>query len=152
MAKIDKTITDKEWYQMYWNYFELMSQQRLKMLNYYISIEIVLFGGMFTLLQLKTRMLWAEYIVSFAISFMSLMFAGIDFRNKTVIHKCEELLSWMESWYNNDRVVPGLIDYVNKWDEDSIFRMTYSKWFFIQFLLIGITGIVFAWMLYTNKL
>lgn len=44
-------------------------------------------------------MKWAEYMGCIAIIFMPIVFYGIDFRTKTIIHRCEELMKHMETRY-----------------------------------------------------
>ena len=151
MSRIDNTMSDKEWFMVYWNYFALMSKQRIEMLNFYISIEIVLFGGMFALLQLKARMHWAEYLVAFAIFFMSVIFGGIDYRTKIMIHKCEELMTHMEDKYKPFRFGADPIHYINK-KTDGIINISYSKWFILQFIIIGLTGFVLALMIFCGHI
>lgn len=164
MKKIDNTMTDKEWFNIYWNYFELMSNQRISMLNFYISIEIVLFGGLFTLLLLNSRMRWAEYLVSIAIVFMSIVFYGIDYRTKMMIHKCEKLMTNLEDKYKPFQFGADPIHYINSveengertpWHKDmvlSILNMSYSKWFNLIFLIIGFIGFALTIMLLLNMI
>ena len=147
MKKIDNSMTDKEWYHIYWSYFELMSGQRISMLNFYITIEVVLFGGIFALLQLQNRMKWAECLVALAIVLMSIVFYGIDYRTKTMIHRCEELMTRIEDRYKPYQFGADPIHYINK--KSNIWEhMTYSKWFTIQFIAIGGMGMALLIMLY----
>ena len=40
----DNTIDDKALLEYYWNYFELHSNQRMQMINFYITVEVVMIG------------------------------------------------------------------------------------------------------------
>ena len=151
MSVIDNSITDKEWYNIYWSYFELMSRQRISMLNFYISIEVVLFGGMFTLLQLQTRMHWAEYIVALSIVFMSILFYGLDLRTKSLIHKCEELMMDMEDKYKTIKSGSYPIHFINMQRKEHR-QLTYSDWFKMQFFIIGCIGLIISIMVYCGKI
>ena len=148
MNKKDDSIKNKDWYQFSWNYFVLMSNQRMQLLHFYMSIELVLFGGVFALLTLKNRIIWAEYVVSIMITLITVLFKGLDFRSKTMIHKCEHIMEEIEIAYQSKLVAPGLIQHVNEWDNEAVFKMTYSKWLDCQFFLIGIIGIVLLLLLY----
>lgn len=148
MRKIDNSMTDKEWFHVYWSYFDLMSRQRINMLNFYVTIEVVLFGGIFALFQLQNRMKWAEYLVAIAIVFMSVFFYGIDYRTKTMIHRCEELMTHMEDKYKSFQFGADPIHYIN--NSSRGLQMTYSKWFIIQFVAIGGIGIYIFIMIYSG--
>ena len=148
-GKADDSMNDKEWFQIYWNYFALMSGQRIQMINFYITIVVVLFGGFFTLISFDNRIHWAEYSVSLAIIFMSLTFFGIDYRTKTMIHKCEDLMVNIEKRYS-DVFGIGPIQYINEWKPNEKIHMTYSKWFSLQFAVIGATGLMLFLLLFKN--
>ena len=70
----DNTIDDKALLEYYWNYFELHSNQRMQMINFYITVEVVMIGGLFTLINFDERIRFAELFLSLAISFVSLIF------------------------------------------------------------------------------
>ena len=53
-------MDDKDWLDFYWKYFELHSSQRMQMINFYITVTIVLYGGLFALMQLTPRIPTAE--------------------------------------------------------------------------------------------
>ena len=57
-------ISESQWYTACWNYFSLLSDQRMKMLQYFISLEVFLAGAFITLISLESRILWAEIVVS----------------------------------------------------------------------------------------
>lgn len=132
-------ITDEVWLKICWNYFELMSRQRIQMIQFYIQIEIVLFGGFFALIQLKNRLHWAELVITSAVIFMSILFYGIDVRTKTFIHRCEDLMTEFGR-DNKEFIGNNPIQYLNDWDVNAKYRMTYSKWFVVQFWVIGAIG------------
>lgn len=152
----DGTMDNKEWYKVYWDYFSLMSSQRIQMVNFYITIEVALFGGFFFLLKLDYRMRWAEYAVAIAIVFISITFYGLDRRSKTMIHLCEDLMKSMEELYMDTlpeyrikKLLP--ITYING-AADTLFIMTYSKWFALQFIVIGSFGLLCIFSLFLGKI
>lgn len=46
----DNSIDKKTVLEFYWKYFELHSNQRMQMINFYITVEVVIFGALFTLI------------------------------------------------------------------------------------------------------
>lgn len=63
-----RIITDKEWLELSWNYFSLLSGQRMRMIDFYIVVEVALIGALFTMMGSDTRILWAECTVCAAIT------------------------------------------------------------------------------------
>ena len=148
----DGSMNDKEWYNTCWNYFVLMSNQRMQMINFYISIEIVLIGALFALMNFTVNIRWAEYVVATAIPFFSLMFYGLDFRTKKMIHICEEMMQSVEETYQGSKKQTCLpIHNMNKKSDQTI-CLSYSKLFFIQFIVIGLFGVSCIVMLITGKI
>ena len=142
--KSDGSLNDKEWYAFYWSYFELMSNQRMQIINFYISIEIVLVGAFFTLLNLKTRLEWMEYVVTATITFMSITFYGLDYRTKTLIHRCEQMMRELEEYYPHKTAFLPM-HYIN--NENKAQYLSYAKLFLIQYTVIGIFGVVCFFLL-----
>lgn len=149
----DDSITNKDWLDLSWNYFSLLSGQRMGMVDFYIVIEAALIGALFVLLTLEERMMWAECTVAVAITFISVTFFILDCRTKAMIHCCENIIMAFEKLYypegkedkkkdeNKEKIVLPFhyIDY--KTDKMRV-RMTYSKIFLVQYSVIGLFGVV----------
>lgn len=90
-------MDDKDWLNFYWKYFELHSSQRMQMINFYITVAIVLYGGLFALMQLTPRIPTAEYFVAFFIVLVTVCFRMLDHRTSELIHCCEERLKVLEN-------------------------------------------------------
>lgn len=123
------------------------------MINFYITIEVVLFGGFFTLLNLQNRIFWAEYINAFAISFISVIFMGLDYRTKKMIQWCEDCIKNLENKYENKFGQEFML--INKSEiltDSQTVRLTYSRWFYLQFCVIGLCGIVCLMMLLLGRI
>ena len=130
-------MTEKDWYSTSWDYFALLSGQRMKMIEFYITIELALVGAFMALVSIDQRLCWAEATVSILISIVSIVFCGLDHRTKTMIHECEDNMKSIE---NSD--VNGPITKVNDCKKAPI---TYTKWLrflYGLFFLIGIAGAV----------
>lgn len=133
-------ISYKEWLDLSWKHFELLSSQRMQMINFYITIEVVLVGALFTLMNQSKRLLWAECIVAIAITLISLFFFGMDWRTRSMIHWSEESIKYYERMgdvSNHDQAY--LMHYIES--KSKKVKVTYSKLLWIQFGCIGILGI-----------
>ena len=142
----DESMTNKDWLDLSWNYFSLLSGQRMGMIDFYIVIEVALVGALFALMALENRMLWAECTVAAAITFFSITFFVLDCRTKAMIHSCEEVIKDIEAMHypkkdknDNIRLPFHLVD--SKTDKMHV-RMTYSRVFLILFFAMGILGMV----------
>lgn len=139
----EKEITDKDWLELSWNYFSLLSGQRMGMMDFYIVVEVALIGALFTMMGNDTRILWAECTVCAAIALSSLAFFLLDYRTKTMIHCCEKIMSDIEEKYAPDKHKIKLpFHYIERKTEKAKIRITYSVVFRYLFLLIGGFGLV----------
>lgn len=136
-------ITDKEWLDLSWNYYSLLSGQRMGMIDFYIVIEVALIGALFTMMGIETRILWAECTVCAAIALSSLAFFLLDYRTKTMIHCCEKIMSDIEEKYAPDKHKIKLpFHFIERKTEKAKIRITYSVIFRFLFFLIGGFGVV----------
>lgn len=138
----DNTIDDKALLEYYWNYFELHSNQRMQMINFYITVEVVMIGGLFTLINFDERIRFAELFLSLAISFVSLIFWGLDIRTKSLIHWCEDCMEALEMRYKDVFEQKFLLMNQSADKTKKNHAVTYSIWFNLQFLVIGIFGLI----------
>ena len=112
------------------------------------------FGVLFTLITRKTRIPLAEYITSSAITFISIIFWGIDYRTKSLIHCCEDCIKKLEEEYLGKFGEELLIIRQSELKTNRM-RMgyfTYSKLLGLQFLMIGIVGILCVVLLGMGKI
>ena len=139
----ETAISDKDWLELSWNYFSLLSGQRMGMIDFYIVVEVALIGALFTMMGSDTRILWAECTVCAAIALSSLAFFLLDYRTKTMIHCCEKIMSDIEEKYAPDKHKIKLpFHYIERKTEKAKIRITYSVIFRFLFLLIGGFGLV----------
>lgn len=139
----DSQLNDSNWLDLYWNYFELLSNQRMQMMNFYITIEVVLIGAWFAIINTGNCETWIKYACLFGIMLIAILFFALDRRTRYMIHCCEESIKKMEQLYfegnNRSKFLFHSID-----SKKSFF--TYSKIFgfmHIIVLIIGIIGIIF---------
>lgn len=137
----DNSIDNKALLDYYWSYFELHSNQRMQMVNFYITIEVVLIGGLFALLQLKTPILWAECVACAGIALFSLTFWGLDMRTKQLIHACENAIKELEDTFpqGTEARLFKRSDFTTMGKTNT---KTYSFWFNLQYGVIGGFGAV----------
>lgn len=145
-------IDDSNWLELEWNYFELLSNQRMQIMNYFITISVVLIGAFFTLIKSGTSEVWMKYICLIGLLFISLTFFLIDRRTRTMLHSCEDCIKNMENRYlqiedNNHRYVFHHIDSKTK-----KYHLTYSKIFLFQYFFIALMSIVGMIFVHLDKI
>ena len=134
-------MSDKELLDYYWKYFEMHSKQRMQIINFYISIEIVLIGGFFYLLSLKHRMMWAEVLTCIAIIMMDIVFWGLESRTKELIHYSEECLKSIEEKFPS--AYSGafkIIQNAERKTSSKRIRTSYTFWLRIPYISVLVFG------------
>lgn len=141
---LDGSITQEKMLDLYWNHFELHSNQRMQMINFYITIEVVLIGAFFTLKMQKIQIEWAMIIVSLAIPFISLIFFLLDYRTKNIVKKAENCIKKIEASFWDDKMLNsmGLFTLVDSETSKRWFRNTYSRVYWLQFAVVSIVGLL----------
>lgn len=139
----DDSISNKDWLDLSWNYFSLLSGQRMGMVDFYIVIEVALIGALFALLTLEIRIMWAECTVAAATSLFSVTFFILDCRTKAMIHCCEEIIKDIEKkYYPDEKKIKLPFHYVDYKTGKMRVRMTYSRIFLVLYFMIGLFGAV----------
>lgn len=143
-----KVIDDKDWLDLYWKHFHLHSDQRMKMVQFYLSLIVVLFGALFTLHSLDNRIVIAEVITCIGIGFVSLVFALLDYRTSLLIKDAEDAIKKMETaaFQSREDVSLGLFSYSEQNDQRRIY-ISYSKCIRFSEILISILGFWLIWMI-----
>ena len=118
-----KLLSETEWYTACWNYFSLLSGQRMQMFEFFISLEVFLIGAFITLISLAMRLRWAEITISVLIILIAIVFRCFDQRTKTMIHECENSMIAIEEADASDESF-NPITTVNK---KASYKITYTK-------------------------
>lgn len=135
-------MKDEQLLDYYWKYFELHSNQRMQMVNFYITIEVVLIGALFALIGLDNRMQWAEKTVSIAIAACSLTFYLLDARTKFLIKQSESCMKSIEDRFDGTYDEKfKLLNTIDNKTKGVVLRNTYSRVFFFVYLVIGLFGL-----------
>ena len=135
-------MNEKDLLDYYWKYFELHSSQRMQLINFFITIEIVLIGGLFYLFSLATRMKWAEITTCIAVILIDITFMGLDKRTKELIHYSEECMKSIEEKFPSEYTGAfRIFQNAERKISSKKIRATYSLWFSIPFYGIIIIGV-----------
>ena len=147
----NNALNYKDWLDLYWKYFQLHSEQRMKMVQFYLSLIVVLFGSLFTLHSMEARITTAEIMVSIGIGIISLVFALLDHRTSILIKDAENAIKKVEdsTFQGRDDMPLKLFMYSEHNDRERIF-FSYSKCIRFSEFAISISGFIFAWMIYNG--
>lgn len=141
---IDQSIDQSKMLELYWNYFEVHANQRMQMINFYITIEIVLIGAFFTLRLQKEEILWAECLVAVAIPVISLIFFLLDLRTRLLIKEAENCIKQIEAafWKKQNKINMELLNNIDEKTSKCWIRNTYSRVFWMQFFIVSVVGLI----------
>lgn len=120
----------------YWKFFELHSSQRMQMINYYITIEVVLIGAYFTLEFNNCTVSWHQRTVSLAIMFISIVFYLLDRRTVFLIKESEKSIIGIEEKLDDESYM--LLKRINATKS----KASYSKVLLCTYILIGAFGLI----------
>ena len=141
-----------------WNYFEIVAQQRLTVLNFYIAVSSVIASVQFAMLQ-GTRLSRAGVFLGCLLVFLSYVFSKWDRRSSDMIKVAEETLMYFEdaSGVEDQGGVPHVAKIVHreeymtsrkKQKKSILFWRNYYTYrtclnlVFSSFALVGLIGIV----------
>lgn len=138
------------WIDLYWKHFELHSKQRIQMLQFYISIVVILFGGLFTLYSLEQREILSEIAVCSMITLISLVFSFLDYRTSILIKDAEDSLKKIERiLISEDESNVALFSQSAQKDESRNY-ISYSKSIRCSEYIISAIGVLLAIGIYFN--
>ena len=134
----DKTLLD-----FYWKYFDLHSRQRMQMINFYITVTVVLYGGLFALLQLEHRVPIAEYFIAGFMILISYCFRRLDRRTSELIHGCEDRIKVLESGLDPNLRLIENSEKLTANDSGTAKSRTYSSTFSILTFFVSASGVAY---------
>lgn len=126
-----------------WKYFEIHSQQRMTVFNFYITVVGLLIAGCGIALQQGGNFMYFSVILGFFISFITFIFYKLDGRVSVLIKKSEKALKQLEVNYEHTSAQI----FSNDEDQSNINSgllsvWTYGRCFRIVFLVLGVTGLI----------
>lgn len=156
MAKVWDPSIESEIRNHAWNYFALHAQQRMSAFQFFITLEIAVFGSVLLVLQFaKSHTAWFS-VFGLIISLLSFVFWKIDQRTKELIEGAEKALMEIEEYLlRESALVSNLPFHADPQQNGKLTtfpllggRMSYSKSFGLIFFFSGILGLViFGWLL-----
>lgn len=139
-----------------WNYFSLHAQQRMNAFQFFITLEIALFGSVLLVLQFaKSHTAWFS-VFGIIITLLAFVFWKIDQRTKDLIKAAENSLIQIESYFLSNSAVVTALPFSSDPQRSGAMmtfpllggRMSYSKCFGLIFFFSAFLGIViFGWLL-----
>ena len=122
--------------ELYWNYYALHAEQRMKILELFIAIETVLFG---VVASEFTGGNFSDRIIGLAVSIVALLCFWLDKRTTNLLHQCRVAMRALEndymSGYPNDFKLFSNI----KHNEG---KLNYSKIIRSIYLFVCLIGVV----------
>ena len=143
--KSKEGINDTDLLNICWSYFEIQSQQRLQMINFFITVEAVLIGAFFTLLITGSGSRWMLFVVDSSIALTTISFWGIDNRLRVLLSGCIDCISSIEnnsSCLKEHLLMKRLLVQPRKFPGKS-----FSFWFDTYFLCIVLFSVIIFIML-----
>lgn len=161
----------KDYLDFLWNYFELHSNQRMQLMNFYIIIESLFVTGLIALISSDHPNMIAEISICVAMIFFSVVFFLLDRRTKNMIKLCEDSIKKIERRYysfgdqsaagnleNTENLAEESVDTSNPWEWIPIFlkeeaitegklykeklNISYTKAFEAEFIFFVVFGAI----------
>ena len=128
-----------------WKYFELHSQQRMTVFNFYITIISLLIAGSGICLQQGGDLIYLTSVIGVFIIFITFIFHKLDSRVSFLIKNAETALKNIEKNFENDEVKIFTSDERNTQLNESIMSMwSYGKCFRVSFYILSYVGFILS--------
>lgn len=149
-------ITNKEWLDLAWKYFQQHAQQRISYFNFFVIFSTILTTGLVTTFQESFDMPYLGCAIGLIQVFLSIMFWKIDQRNKFLTKHAEEVIKSYESSVDDTSLNRLFINEEIKTseqvslDKEKFFirrQITHGKsykYIYLFFLLWGVAGIIIS--------
>lgn len=137
-----------------WKYFELHSQQRMTVFNFYITIISLLIAGSGICLQQGGNLIYLTSALGVFIIFITFIFHKLDSRVSFLIKNAEKALRKAEDNYDNEEMKIFTSDHNNEnlnktmrslWSYGKCFRLSFAIISYLGFM-ISITPMVINFM------
>ncbi|MGU7592326.1 RipA family octameric membrane protein [Enterobacter hormaechei] len=124
-----------------WKYFEVHSQQRITVFNFYITIISLLVAGGGICLQQGSKLIYFTSVFGLFIMFITFIFYKLDTRVSLLIKNAERALRKTEEQFDKKEMKIFTLDHDNKNLNESILSpWSYGKCFRISFSIISYIG------------
>lgn len=126
-----------------WKYFEVHSQQRMTVFNFYITVVGLLAAGCGISLQQGGDFIYFSTVLGLFITFITFIFYKLDDRVSLLIKKSEGALKYLESHLEHPsfRIFSSDLDHSTL--NSGLFSVwTYGRCFRIVFVVLGLAGLI----------
>lgn len=134
----NKNIEPSELLSLYWNYYQLHAELRMKILELFITVETILFG---VLAVQFGKNFYLTIIISVAISIIALVCFLLDIRSTTLLHHCRVAIRETEDKYMNS-YPEKLKLFTNIKKHENLIQ--FSKLIRSCYIALGIAGVILA--------
>lgn len=90
------SLTDREWFDLAWKYFQQHSQQRMLHFNYFIVFSTILTSGLIATFQNNFSFFYIRLLIGSVQAFLSFFFAKLDERTNFLIKHAENVIKSYE--------------------------------------------------------
>lgn len=94
---MDSNLSDKEWLDLGWKYFQQHAQQRIIYFNYFVIFSTILTTGLVATFQANFQAPYLGIGIGLIQTFLSFVFWKIDDRNKFLTKHAENIIKKIES-------------------------------------------------------
>ncbi|MDR0550653.1 MAG: hypothetical protein LBG72_01400 [Spirochaetaceae bacterium] len=151
---IDNKLSEKDFYNILWNYFSLHANQRIQVFNFFIILECALIGGFFTVSQSKNSLCPFKLAICISIVIFSVVFYLLDSRTKNLVKMAENSIIQIEKKYTKKFGKDFMIFRKEK-KKTKLLRSDYILQnlqsyrilfciIFVLFAITGVSGIIFV--------
>lgn len=138
MEDENKIISDNAW-----RYFELHSQQRMTVFNFYIAIIGLLGAGCGVCIQVGGGVVYLISLIGIFIMFITFIFYKLDQRVSFLIKNAEFTLAKIEKKYRDeDCSIFNQAESVHAMNKNILSMWTYGKCFRVSFYIIANIGFI----------
>lgn len=136
MGNKEKSIEPNDLLELYWNYYQLHAEQRFKILEFFISVEIVLFGTFTATIYEHPHIALVSGILA---SGVSLICYWLDKRTVELIHHCRIAIRTLEEKYMTSYPEESKL-FTNVKNKEKV--LNYSKLIRGAYLIVIFIGII----------
>lgn len=132
----------KDFADILWKYFELHSNQRIQMMNFYLVAISLFFTGLITLMSSEKDMEVYEIGICIAIIFVTWIFYNLDKRTKLMIKRCEDSIKSLEAEKMKKFGSKIMIFTIDEEKKEIEKELSYSDLFLLLYLFIVVLAVL----------
>ncbi len=146
ISREEIVVNDKDYMDILWKYFELHSNQRMQLMNFFIVLESLMVAGLVSLLSSKNNLWLWECGICIGILFFAVIFYGLDRRTKQLIKLCEDSIKKLEQ--KSGGTDGSVTDWAGIFSKEECItrtkkeKWTYSRLFRIQYCFFAVIAII----------